>query len=101
MFSWIPIHRETIHRVLDYQRDQNGLLTILREMEQQGLKVIRGFTDFLNPGDDFVDNETGFKRAVLKKFQQESGAEKLWPSASGSVASAEPSVGRPYCCKQA
>jgi 5-methylcytosine-specific restriction protein B len=40
-------------------------------------KVIQGFTDFQNPGDYFVDNETGYKRAVLKKFQQELGAEKL------------------------
>lgn len=40
-------------------------------------KVIKGFTDFQNPGADFVDNETGYKRAVLKKFQQELGAEKL------------------------
>jgi len=40
-------------------------------------QVIRGFTDFQNPGAAFVDNETGYKRAVLKKFQQELGAEKL------------------------
>jgi len=39
--------------------------------------VIKGFTDFQNPGDYFVENETGYKRAVLKKFQQELGAEKL------------------------
>lgn len=40
MFSWIPIHKETIRRVLEYRENQNGLLTILREMERQGLKVI-------------------------------------------------------------
>lgn len=40
MFTWIPIHRETIHRILEHRQDQKELLTILREMEQQGLKVI-------------------------------------------------------------
>lgn len=40
MFSWIPIHRETIHRILQSTERQNELLAILREMEQQGLKVI-------------------------------------------------------------
>jgi len=40
MFSWIPIHREAIHRILEYRQNQNELLAILREMEQQGLKVI-------------------------------------------------------------
>ncbi len=40
MFSWIPIHREAIHRILGYRQNENELLTILREMEQQGLKVI-------------------------------------------------------------
>jgi MoxR-like ATPase len=40
MFSWIPIHREAIGRILEYQERQSELLTILREMEQQGLKVI-------------------------------------------------------------
>jgi 5-methylcytosine-specific restriction enzyme B len=40
MFSWIPIHREAIHRILEYRQNEKELLTILREMEQQGLKVI-------------------------------------------------------------
>jgi hypothetical protein len=40
-------------------------------------KVIKGFTDFHNPGADFVDKETGYKRTILKKFQQGLGAEKL------------------------
>lgn len=40
MFSWIPIHREAIHRILEHRQKQEALLTILREMEQQGLKVI-------------------------------------------------------------
>lgn len=40
MFSWIPIHREAIHKILDYRHNQKELLTILSEMEQQGLKVI-------------------------------------------------------------
>ncbi len=40
MFSWIPIHREAIHRILEHRQDEKGLLTILCEMEQQGLTVI-------------------------------------------------------------
>ena len=40
MFTWIPIHREAIHRILEHRQNQKELLTILREMEQQGLKVI-------------------------------------------------------------
>ena len=40
MFSWIPIHREAIHRILDHRQNQKELLTLLHEMEQQGLKVI-------------------------------------------------------------
>jgi MoxR-like ATPase len=40
-------------------------------------KGVKGFTDFTNPGTDFVDNETGYKRALLKKFRQELGTEKL------------------------
>jgi 5-methylcytosine-specific restriction protein B len=40
MFSWIPIHREVIHRILEDRQDEKELLTILRQMEQQGLKVI-------------------------------------------------------------
>lgn len=40
MFTWIPIHREAIHRILDCRQNQTELLAILGEMEQQGLKVI-------------------------------------------------------------
>lgn len=40
MFSWIPIHREAIHRILEHRQNQLELLTILREMDQQGLNVI-------------------------------------------------------------
>lgn len=40
MFSWRSIHREAIHRILDHRQNQKELLTILREMDQQGLKVI-------------------------------------------------------------
>ncbi len=40
MFSWIPIHQEAIHLILDYRTKQEELLAILREMESQGLKVI-------------------------------------------------------------
>jgi len=40
MFTWIPIHREAIHKILEYRRNQEGLIEILREMKQSGLKVI-------------------------------------------------------------
>ncbi|HOC00915.1 MAG TPA: AAA family ATPase [Verrucomicrobiota bacterium] len=40
-------------------------------------KVITGFTDFQDPGQYFVENETAFKRAILNRFQQEVGAERL------------------------
>ena len=40
MLSWISIHREAIHRILEHRHNQKELLTILREMEQKGLKVI-------------------------------------------------------------
>ena len=40
MFTWIPIHREAIHRILEHRQNQEELLAILGEMEQQGLTVI-------------------------------------------------------------
>jgi 5-methylcytosine-specific restriction protein B len=40
MFTWIPIHKETIQKILKQPVSQNDLLQILRDMEQQGLKVI-------------------------------------------------------------
>jgi len=40
MFSWVPIHREAIHRILEHRQNQKELLTILHEMAQQGLNVI-------------------------------------------------------------
>jgi len=40
MFSWVPIHREAIHRIMEHRQNQKELLTILREMDQQGLNVI-------------------------------------------------------------
>jgi 5-methylcytosine-specific restriction protein B len=40
MFTWIPIHREAIHRILEHRQNQQELLAILRQMEQQGLKVV-------------------------------------------------------------
>ncbi len=40
MFSWIPIRRETIHRILEDRQNEKELLKLLRQMEQQGLKVI-------------------------------------------------------------
>lgn len=41
MFSWIPIHREAIRKIIEYRKNQKELLTILREMKQKGLKVIK------------------------------------------------------------
>lgn len=40
MFSWIPIHRETIEKIVKQPVSQNDLLQVLRDMEQQGLNVI-------------------------------------------------------------
>src|SRR5947209_192372 len=39
MFSWIPIHREAIARIVEHQ-DQKELLAVLRDMEQAGLKTV-------------------------------------------------------------
>ena len=41
MFSWTPIHQEATRKMLAFPEPQKELLTTLREMEQQGLKVIR------------------------------------------------------------
>ena len=41
MFSWTPIHRETTRKMLALPDQQKELLATLREMERQGLKVIR------------------------------------------------------------
>ena len=40
MFSWIPIHQEAARKMLALPEPQKELLATLREMEQQGLKVI-------------------------------------------------------------
>ena len=40
MFSWIPIHQEATRKMLTLPEPQKELLATLREMEQQGLKVI-------------------------------------------------------------
>lgn len=40
MFTWIPIHRETIRRILEYRDNSKELITILREMKEKGLKVV-------------------------------------------------------------
>ena len=39
-FSWIPLHREAIRRILRYQEKQDELLGILHDMKREGLKVI-------------------------------------------------------------
>ena len=41
MFSWTTIHQEATRKMLAFSEPQKELLTRLREMEQQGLKVIR------------------------------------------------------------
>ena len=41
MFSWIPIHAEATRAMLAFDEPQKALLTTLREMEHQGLKVIK------------------------------------------------------------
>ena len=40
MFSWTPIHKEATRKMLAFPEPQKKLLATLREMEQQGLKVI-------------------------------------------------------------
>lgn len=40
MFTWIPIHREAIQKILEHQENQTELLTTLREMQAKGLKVV-------------------------------------------------------------
>ena len=40
MFSWTPIHQEATRKMLAISEPQKELLATLREMEQQGLKVI-------------------------------------------------------------
>lgn len=40
MFSWMPIHKETIQRILTHENHPDTLIVTLREMEQEGLKVI-------------------------------------------------------------
>ena len=40
MFSWTPIHQEATRKMLAIPEPQKELLATLREMEQQGLKVI-------------------------------------------------------------
>ena len=40
MFSWTPIHQEATRKMLALPEPQTELLATLREMEQQGLKII-------------------------------------------------------------
>ena len=48
MFTWVPIHRETVCKVLELPEPQKEILAVLREMEQKQLTVI-GLND---RGDD-------------------------------------------------
>lgn len=41
MFSWAPIHQEATRKMLAFPEPHRELLTTLREMEHEGLKVIR------------------------------------------------------------
>jgi hypothetical protein len=41
VLTWIPIHREAIHRILEHRENQPESLTIPREMKQQGHKIIQ------------------------------------------------------------
>ncbi|MGE0592116.1 MAG: AAA family ATPase [Vicinamibacterales bacterium] len=40
MFTWIPIHKEAVRKLLDLEQPQRALLAVLREMEEKQLKVI-------------------------------------------------------------
>src|SRR5436190_19861094 len=40
MFTWTPIHKEAVRKILSLTEPQKDLLAVLQEMEQQGLKVI-------------------------------------------------------------
>lgn len=40
MFTWIPIHKEAIRKILEYRDSEEGLLNVLREMESKKLRVI-------------------------------------------------------------
>src|SRR6188474_97017 len=40
MFTWKPIHKEAVRRILSFSEAQQQLLAVLREMNQKGLKVI-------------------------------------------------------------
>ena len=39
MFTWIPIHREAVRKMLELQEPQKEILAVLREMEQKQLRV--------------------------------------------------------------
>lgn len=41
MYSWVPIHKQTIQKIVDQPISQAELLQVLREMEAAGLKVIK------------------------------------------------------------
>src|SRR5262249_40480410 len=38
---------------------------------------VKGFSDFPHPGDELANEEIKYKRAILKRFEEELGAEKL------------------------
>lgn len=41
MFSWLPIHKETAERLLQYENRQEELIALLRGMEDAGLNVVQ------------------------------------------------------------
>ena len=40
MFSWVPIHQEAIRKILEFRDNEGGLLAVLQDMKNQGLKVV-------------------------------------------------------------
>jgi len=40
-------------------------------------KRVLGFSDFANPGDAFIKSETGYKNAILKRFQENLGGGRM------------------------
>ncbi len=52
MFTWIPVHREAIEKILNYRDRQGALLSVLAQMNELNFVVI-GLTDRDSEGRDF------------------------------------------------
>ena len=90
MFTWIPIHREAIHRILEHRQNEKELLTVLREMEQRGLKVI-SLQDEGADGQNMPLAEmdpftflASFNRGITEKNRQENWREGASPTRATS-----------------